>query len=276
MKSQIGKAKKTRGKSYHTHLHKERIPLMIEKIIQESDIIIEVLDARFIEKTRNVEVEEKVKKFDKKIIYIFNKSDLVDIDKIKRDVELWEMKPGLFFSAQERKGSSALRKLIKIEASKVDKDVVDVGIVGYPNTGKSSIINLLVGKRVSGTSPEAGYTKGIQKIKISEGIYVIDTPGVIPSMEKSMISKGFFSKHTQIGAMTWDKAKNPEVIVSKIVEGYPNVLENYYKIDAEGDSEILIEMLGKKLNYLKKGGEIDEIRTSKKILKDWQEGKIRF
>jgi ribosome biogenesis GTPase A len=57
---------------------------------------------------------------------------------------------------------------------------------------------------------------------------------------------------------------------------YPNILEKYYKINAKADSEVLIEKLGKKLNYIKKGNLIDETRTAKKILKDWQEGKIKI
>ena len=66
------------------------------------------------------------------------------------------------------------------------------------------------------------------------------------------------------------------MVVSRLMIEYPNILERHYKIDANGDSEILIEQLGKKLNYLKKGSLIDETRTAKQILKDWQEGKIRL
>jgi len=55
----------------------------------------------------------------------------------------------------------------------------------------------------------------------------------------------------------------------------PKVLEKYYGINTKGDADLLIEKLGEKLNYRKKGNVIDETRTAKKILKDWQEGKIR-
>ena len=65
------------------------------------------------------------------------------------------------------------------------------------------------------------------------------------------------------------------MVVSKLMKEYPNLLEKHYRIDAKEDSEILIEELGKKLNYFKKGSLIDEERTAKKILKDWQEGKIK-
>jgi len=156
------------------------------------------------------------------------------------------------------------------------QELVNVAVIGYPNTGKSSLINSLAGRSVSKTSSEAGYTKGIQKIKISEGVYLIDTPGVIPPEEKFSRDKKILAKHSKVGAITWYKAKDPEMIVFEIMKEYPGILEKHYEIEADGDSEILIENLGRKVNYLKKGNEVDEIRSAKKILRDWQEGKIRF
>ena len=276
MANRLGKAKKTRGKSPYTHKHKGYTPSIIENITEQADIILEVLDSRFIEKTRNREIENKVKKLGKTIIYVFNKLDLVNVSKIKQNIELQELKPSIFFSARDRKGSSELRKLIKIEASKLNEKSINIGVIGYPNTGKSSIINILSGKSAARTSSEAGYTKGIQKIKLSKGLYLIDTPGIIPHKEKIGDSKEYHLRHVQIGAITWDKTKNPDMVVSRLTKEYPRVLEKHYKIDAKGDSELLIEELGRKLNYLKKGNLIDEDRVSKKILKDWQEGKIRI
>ena len=275
MVNRFGKSKKTRGKSPHTHKHKSYVPSIINKVIEEADIILEVLDSRFIEKTRNPEMEKRVKKSGKVLIYVFNKSDLVNINKIKLNVELENLKPNLFFSSKERSGYVNLKRVIKIESKKLKQEFVNIGIVGYPNTGKSSLINYITGKSATGTSSEAGYTKGIQKIKLSKGLYLIDTPGIIPILEKSSTSIKNLVKQSQIGAVTWGKAKDPELVVDRLMKEYPGVLEKHYKIDVEMDSEILIEKLGKKLNYLKKGNLVDEVRTAKQILKDWQEGKIR-
>lgn len=275
MANRLGSAKKTRGKSPSTHKHKLYVPSMIDNILEKADIILQVLDSRFIEKTRNLEIEEKVKKLGKILIYVLNKSDLVDVNKLRMNVELENLKPNLFFSAKERRGSRDLKKLIKITSKKLNLEDVNVGIIGYPNTGKSSIINILTGRASARTSPEAGYTKGIQKIKLSKGLYLIDTPGIIPPKERTSADQELLVKHSQIGAVTWDKTKNPDMVISKLMKEYPNLLEKHYKIDAKEDSEILIEGLGKRLNYFKKGGLIDEERVAKKILKDWQEGKIK-
>src|SRR3972149_7207836 len=275
MVSSIGKAKPGRGQSERTNKHAYSVPALINKIIYEGDIILEILDARFIEKTRNTEIEKLVKNLGKKLIYILNKSDLVDIRQVKTNVEIENLKPHLFFSNKDRKSASILKRMIKIEAHKLGKDAVNFGVIGYPNSGKSSLINLLIGRKVERTSSEAGYTKGLQKVKITKGIYLIDTPGIIPAYEKAKTNRELVARHSQIGAVTWDKASNPDMIVFRIMREYPNVIEKHYGINTNGNSEELIEILGKKLHYLVKGGEVDEMRTAKHILRDWQEGKKR-
>jgi ribosome biogenesis GTPase A len=57
---------------------------------------------------------------------------------------------------------------------------------------------------------------------------------------------------------------------------YSNILERFYKIDAKGDAEVLLEELGKRKGFLKKGGEVNEDTTARLILKDWQTGKIKL
>jgi len=275
MVNKFGKSKKTKGKSPNTHKHKSYVPSIVNRVIEEADIILEVLDSRFIEKTRNFEIEKKLKKLGKVIIYVFNKSDLVNVNKIKLNKELEKLKPNLFLSSKERRGYANLKKLIKIESKKLKQESVNIGIIGYPNTGKSSLINSLTGKSSAKTSTEAGYTKGVQKIKLSKELYLLDTPGIIPILEKSSTSIKDLVKHSQIGAITWDKSKNPDLVVDRLMKEYPGILEKHYKIKGKVDSELLIEKLGKKLNYLKKGKLIDENRTAKQILRDWQEGKIK-
>jgi len=276
MVNKFGKSKKIRGKSPNTHKHKSYVHSVINKIVEESDIILEVLDSRFIEKTRNFEIEKRVKKLGKALIYVFNKSDLVDINKIKLKIELEKLKPNLFFSSKEKNGYVNLKKLIKIESKKLKREYINIGVVGYPNTGKSSLINFLTRRSAAKISSEAGYTKGMQKIKLSKGLYLIDTPGIIPILEKSSTSIKNLVKQPQIGAVTWDKAKDPDLVIDRLMKEHPGVLEKYYKIQVKMDSELLIEKLGKRLNYLKKGNLVDEVRTAKQILRDWQEGKIRI
>jgi hypothetical protein len=161
-------------------------------------------------------------------------------------------------------------------ASQLKKEKVIVGILGYPNTGKSSLINILIGKSSAPASSQSGYTKSMQKIKLTKGIMLLDSPGVIPKIEYSSIDFKKIAKHAKIGSRTYSHVKDPEQIISELVHLYPGLIEKHYEIDAEGNVETLIEELGKQKNMYKKGGIVDEDKVSRLILKDWQEGKIRM
>jgi ribosome biogenesis GTPase A len=258
-----------------TNKHKIAFPKIARHVILQSDIILEILDSRFWRETRNLEFEEEIKKLGKKIIFILNKSDLVDKKKLIKEMGEDNLYPRVLVSCKMRKGSSELREIIKIEAKKTGKERSYIGVIGYPNTGKSSVINLLVGKSSARVAPEPGFTKGMQKIKLTENIFLFDTPGVIPSSEDSNINKRDLVKHALINVRGWNKVKEPEMIVHNLMQKYPGVLEKFYDLEAEGDSEILVEKLGRKKGFLVKGNLVDTNRTSRLILKDFQEGKIR-
>ena len=95
------------------------------------------------------------------------------------------LSPNIAISCKERTGIKDLRDLLKKLSRKIDSDKVFVGVIGYPNTGKSSLLNILVGKSSAGVGSDAGFTKGLQKIKLTEKIVLIDSPGVIPKEKYS-------------------------------------------------------------------------------------------
>ena len=260
----------------------------MKDVVRISDVVLEVLDARFIEETRNLEVEKDILSKEKILVYVFNKSDLVDINEVKRDLPTW-MKPYVFVSATKGIGLRDLKTRIKIEAKKIlskglkkdggksvsDIDIkrVQVGVIGYPNAGKSSVINFITRRGVTKTAKQAGWTKGMQKIRMSENILVLDTPGVIPDSKYST-EKNSFAKDVKVGARTYSNVKNPEDAVFYLMKEHADIIEKFYRIEASGDAEILIEKLGKRKLFLGRGGKVDVDRTSRIILRDWQEGQI--
>lgn len=264
--------------------HRKEFPELVREFVEKADIILEVLDSKFPKETRNLEMEHIIKGYGKKLIYILNKTDLVNPKELKKtlELELLDLKPFVLVSCQTRRGSGELRDRIKIEAKSLakdkkykegwDRDVI-VAVIGYPNTGKSSVINLLVGRSSAKTAREAGFTKGVQKIRLAEGIVLLDTPGVI--RENETTEEYGKMKLARIGVKTFDKVKDPEIVVQQLMKEYPGVVEKFYNIPAEGDSDSLIEEIGKRNNFLVKGGQVDINRSAKLIIKDWQDGKIR-
>ncbi|VVB79080.1 GTPase Der [uncultured archaeon] len=260
---------------------RKKYPDIVANLIQISDIILEVLDARFPQETRNLEIEEEILNMGKKIIYVLNKADMVE-DLAKKKEQLKEMKlyPYVLVSCRSRVGSNELREKIKIEAKRVElphgeMKRVQVGIIGYPNTGKSSLINFLTGRSAAKVGAEAGFTKGLQKVKLTQDILVLDTPGVIPQKEYSASDKLAASKHAKVNARDYSKVRSPDFVVAKLMEEYPEQIEKFYGVDVHGNSDELIQIIGHRRNMLKKGGVIDEDKAARVILKDWQEGKIK-
>lgn len=262
-------------KSPFTNEHKKAFPKIVEELIANSDIILEVIDARFIDKTRNKLLEKTIKEQGKKIIFILNKADIANIKEIKMNYDLSELQPYILFSSKSPVGRARLKQLIKIEASRVKKKDVKIGVIGYPNTGKSTLINTLSGGKKASTSALAGHTTGIQKVRISSNVLLVDSPGVLPLEEENSLNPEIVKRQIETSVKNYEKVKYPDFIVKDIMEENPGKLESHYQVNSENDVEILLDVLGKKWNLLKKGGAIDHDRTARKILKDWKEGKIR-
>ena len=261
----IENIKKQRGK----------FPDLLEKLIAQSEIIIQVLDARFIQETRNQIIEKRIKENGKFLINVINKADLADKRQIDRNL-LEKLTPYLFVSCRLRQGKRNLIKFLMITSKKIkNQNNVNVAVIGYPNTGKSSLINFLTSRASAGTGKEAGFTKGIQKIKLAKGIMLIDSPGVIPREEYSSGSQELRLKLAKISVKNYSSVKDPEMVIAEIMKSYPGALENFYQIDSKQDAEILIEEFGKRKRILKKHRLVDIDKTARFILRDWQQGKIK-
>jgi len=243
---------------------------IVKDVINQVDVVLEVCDARMPSLTRNKDVENIAKKAGKKLIIVFNKTDLVSerfVSKLRKKI-----KDAVFVSCKNRSGFSKLRKLINLY--KGDKREIKVGVVGYPNTGKSSIINSLVGRKKALTSSIAGFTKGVQWISDNKGLLLYDTPGVIPINKRDEVRQAIIS------AVSPQNIKNVDIVAQKIIELFSykkGVIEKVYGIKITNeDAEKIIEMIGERMGYLKKGGKIDIHRTCVKIINDWQKGRLRL
>jgi ribosome biogenesis GTPase A len=271
-------------------IRKQRVkyPQVAKNIVNTSDIILEVLDARFLEETRNKELEEEIARQKKKIIYVLNKADLLKAKKLS------EIKGTLYpyaiVSCTKRTGIKDLRDMIKriaktiehkekreIRKDKVvvgDDDRIKVGVIGYPNAGKSSLLNILSGKSAAGVGADAGFTKNVQKIRLSEGIVLVDSPGVIPESHYSVTDKEKIAKHSLAGGKSYTQIKEPDMVVFQLFKSHGDALNKFYKTEAESSDE-LIEEVGKEKGFLKKGGEVNEDAATREILRAWQMGEIK-
>ncbi len=241
-----------------------------KKVLSEANVVFEVVDARIPNETRNKVVEDLAKERNKDLYIIVNKIDLVPKDFLEKiKAELSKEYPIILFSAHKKIGLRDLNKVIK-NLTKKNK-IIKIGVLGYPNVGKSSIINTLKKKKVATTSPKPGMTRGQQLVKLDKNVYLIDTPGIITlEFQEDLALKGSYLP---------EKLEQPIEtaikLLDKILEKSSNSIKELYKIEPDEDSYKTLQKLGEKLNYKISGGEIDLDRTAKKLLWDWIKGNLK-
>jgi ribosome biogenesis GTPase A len=233
---------------------------IVKDVIAQSDIVIEVIDARLLELSRNPELEELVKKSDKRLIMAINKCDLVNkdmLDSRKKDFE-----NAVYVSSTKKFGFNLLRDKIYKVAAMSKQEQIKVGVIGYPNVGKSSVINGLKGKTSAGVAARSGHTKGLQFVKVTERIMLIDSPGVIPIEQNDPIRLSLLASKNP------DQLKDPDLVAEHIISLFTKDAL-VAKYGASTLDEIAI-----KRGKLIKGGEADIMTISRIIVSDWQKGKL--
>ncbi|XP_062254911.1 nucleolar GTP-binding protein 2 [Platichthys flesus] len=247
------------------------------KVIDSSDVIIQVLDARDPMGTRSKSIESYMKKEKqwKHLIFVLNKCDLIPTWVTRQWVALLSQEhPTLAFHASLTNsfGKGSLIQLLR-QFSKLhtDKKQISVGFIGYPNVGKSSVINTLRSKKVCNVAPLAGETKVWQYITLMRRIFLIDCPGVVyPSgdSETDIVLKG---------VVQVEKIKNPEEHIEGVLErAKPEYIQKTYRIPVWENAVDFLEKLACRMGKLLKGGEPDIQTVSKMVLNDWQRGRIPF
>eukprot|EP00741_Cyanophora_paradoxa_P015301 tig00000194_g14770.t1 len=249
----------------------------LHKVIDSSDVIVQVLDARDPMGTRSKYLESFLKKKGqhKHLLLVLNKCDLVPTWVTSRWVKiLSEEYPTLAFHASITNpfGKGSLIHLLR-QFSRLhrDKKNISVGFVGYPNVGKSSLINTLRGKKVCNVAPIPGETKVWQYITLFKKIFLVDCPGVVYNVgdsETDTVLKGVV------------RVENIGDATEHIVEVLKRVKKEYivrtYGISDWTDHIDFLTQFSKKSGRLLKKGEPDLNTSARMILNDWQRGKIPF
>jgi nuclear GTP-binding protein len=256
-----------------------RIWTELYKVLDCSDVVIQVLDARDPMGTRSRRVEEHLRKNapHKSMVLVLNKVDLVPTWVTRRWVRVLSAEyPTLAFHASVTKpfGKGSLIQLLRQFAlMHQEKKQISVGIIGYPNAGKSSLINTLSGQKVSHVSPIPGETKVWQYVTLFKRIYLIDCPGVVYESNDSEAEKVFK------GVVRAEKLEEPEQYIPHLLKKVRHeYLERAYNCDAKDlvDADTFLKALCRKRGRLRKGGEADKRTVAQSLVFDLQRGKIPY
>ncbi|NXY87501.1 GNL3 protein, partial [Alcedo cyanopectus] len=278
---------------------KESFCRELKKVIEASDVVLEVLDARDPMGCRCPQLEQAVmcSGGDKKLLLVLNKIDLVP----KENLEKWlnylkkEFPTVVFKSATLMKdktmpdqlpkrparvdlsrtteyfGSKCLLKLLQ-EHGRMQNKPIQVGVVGFPNVGKSSIINSLKGVRACNVGLTRGVTKSMQIVHIDKQTKMLDSPSIIADPSNSAL------------ALALRSIIDTEESDSDVLEGASAILNHCskqqvmmrYCIPDFRDTEEFLTLLAQKRGMLKKGGVPDINNIAKVLLCDWTGAKISY
>jgi ribosome biogenesis GTPase A len=267
---------------------------MMETHIGLVDLVIELLDARIPQSSKNPDIDTLAK--NKPRIIILTKSDMAD-PKITARWEEFYRQSGFFTLAmnlkanKKKSGIPQLMALVeKIMSAKIEHQrkkgrlavPVRVMVVGIPNVGKSTFINLLAGKAVTAVADKPGVTRGRQWIAVKPdrpsafgGFDLLDTPGVLwPKFEDPQAGLRL-AVTGAISDTILDKITLAEHFITLILQAAPATLFTRYPIPPDStEPRNLLTNIGEARGYKIKGGAIDLERTAIMLLDEFRGGKL--
>lgn len=244
-------------------------------IITKSDLVIEVVDAREPNLTRSIFIEKYSKSRNKMLMIAINKSDLVPREVAEGWKIYFEEKENIksvYLSSTQHLGTKILRDTIK-ELLKGKGGIVV--LVGYPKTGKSSIVNALKGKHSAPTSSlpmSYGYTKVPQKFRIERDIYVWDTGGIIPP-DGSQLERAIRGENIDL---LEDPVKVAVMLIEHVEKYSKDAFRQAYGIDYTMPYELLEKIAIKRGWFYKTTKEPLIEEAAKAIIREYHEGKIKY
>mmetsp|Transcript_31470 Transcript_31470/g.48277 ORF Transcript_31470/g.48277 Transcript_31470/m.48277 type:complete len:630 (+) Transcript_31470:228-2117(+) len=251
------------------------------KVIDCSDVVLHVIDARNVPGTRCTMIENHIAKnaHHKHLVFVLNKIDLVPNWVAKRWIgELAKVRPTIAFHASMNhafgKGAliSLLRQFGKLHE---DKKQISVGVIGYPNVGKSSVINTIISKKSCKVAPVPGETKIWQYITLFKRISLIDCPGVVVDTANDSEVDSVLK-----GVVRAERLENPEDYIDPILEKVKREhVAAQYSLPKKGDDTWkttlqLLEMIARRSGRLLKGGEPCLRSAAIMMILDYQRGRL--
>lgn len=259
---------------------------MMEDNVAVCDGIIYVLDARCPASSFNPSLKKMFGA--KPVLYVLNKGDLADgkadaFVKLIRDNGSPCVRINAADSRSRRALSEAVAALVKEKREKNSQkgytQTFRFMVCGVPNTGKSTVINLLAGNVRAQTGNKAGVTRGKQWIRL-DGYELLDTPGTTPP---SFVNQKLAVRLAYVGSLNDDILDLDDIalaLLAEMYEKYPQALTERYGIGegAQGDVEPTpLEMLDKvcmRRGFILRGNDYDYERGEKAVIDDFRKGRL--
>lgn len=255
------------------HMHKAGKE--IKKRLPEIDIVIEILDARIPYSSQNPLLMEFASQ--KPSIKVLSKADLADANVVLQWQKYLEQNDNIKTIALTTKQPDMVKKILdlcrKMITNKGDHQFITAMIMGIPNVGKSTIINILAQRTVAKTGNEPAVTKGQQRIKISDDIVFFDTPGMLWPRIKH---QNWALRLAVTGAIKETAMTHEDIafyLIGYLMEHYPKVIKQRFEIEQLADDEYsILEQIGAKRGCIKSRKVLDLHKVSSIVVHEYRAG----
>ncbi|ANE54900.1 MULTISPECIES: ribosome biogenesis GTPase YlqF [Methylomonas] len=261
---------------YPGHMHKASKE--IKYALPDIDLLIEILDARIPYSSQNPMLARL--RGGKPCIRVLNKTDLADPELTKQWQEYLEREQAVKTLAVTTQQPDKIKQIIDL-CGKMLPDrtaagkVIRTMIMGIPNVGKSTIINVLAGRVIAKTGNEPAVTKQQQRINLGKNIVLSDTPGVLwPNVENR--HSGYRLAATgAVKDTAFEHADIALYALDYLRRAYPEPLRQRYRLETlPAEAQALLEAIGAKRGCLRAGGIVELDKAAKLLLTELRAGTI--
>lgn len=259
---------------YPGHMHKAGKE--IKAALAHADAAIEILDARLPFSSENPLLAKL--RGDKPCIKILNKCDLADPETTKIWQDYLEREKNVNTLALSKDDVDKIRQIPGLcrklaQTAKSEGKLIHALIMGIPNVGKSTLINILAGRKVAKTGDEPAVTRQQQRIDIGHDVILLDTPGMLwPNVENRL--SGYRLAAT--GAIKDTAISHDEValfVLDFLAQNYPDALKSRFQLDSlPSTPQEMLALIGKKRGCLRTGGLVELDKAAKIILSELRAG----
>ena len=252
---------------------------MMEENLKLCDAVVFVLDARAPASSFNPRLADMVGA--KPVLYILNKGDLADGGADMAASAMQKAgKPAVRIAATMPSSARALTAAMESLTAEKRARLAEKGVnkplrflvAGIPNTGKSTVINLLAGGKKAQVGDKAGVTRAKQWVRCG-AFELLDTPGTMPP---SLVNQTLARRLAYLGSVNDDILDREEValaLLSELWEKYPAALAERYGIDG-GEPLAMYEQLCRRRGFVLKGNDYDYSRGAIALLDDLRKGRL--
>jgi ribosome biogenesis GTPase A len=264
---------------------------LLEETLKRADVVLEVRDARLPLISRHPELAERLGQ--KPVLTLLNKASLADADVLKAWVHYLlnapqphERRPSVLpwdalhagtaqrnalLKALNRLGQQALAAWC---AKGLKPRPLRVMVVGFPNVGKSTVINALLQRKKVATGHRAGVTRAAQWVRLPQSMELLDSPGILPAYALAQEQALCLAAVHSVGSAAFDEEQVARFVLERLSTRYQAHLAQLWQLPTAPQEPLTLEAFAQVRGWLLPQGRLDVVRAAQALMKDLRLGRL--